>query len=264
MSTTDTSLALHPFFLAGMGEGPYRFTGCYDLGEAMNPNTAANFGNMRGWAADAPKLKAGLGTCACCGMGISIICIIKNAAGELYGVGSDCVEKTDNEGICRKGVKAALALRNRAKRQAKAAAKRKAEWEAGREAREEHNRNAAARELAEQRERYAIAERNRPLIDLLYGDAWTACTGRREPDGSGWGAHVWLDNWNRWFCGSFNGGFRASILADLLNGTPAPQLSHRVRSILCDIYAKQHGGRAGSKAYEIAYDHASHAIDDAK
>lgn len=251
---------IHPFYAAGMGEGPYQFVGCYDLGEAMDPNSAANFGNMRGWVQDAPKLKAGLGTCSCCGHGIMQICIIRNRAGELYGVGSDCVEKADQDGICRDGVKAAIALRNRAKARARREAKRKAEWEAGREQRERRNREIAARELAEQRERYAAAERNRPVIDLLYGDAWTACTGRREPQHSGWGAHVWLDQWNRWHDGSFDGGFRASILADLLNGIPAHTLTPRAINILCDIYAKHNGGRAGSKAYDAAYHHAHNTI----
>lgn len=256
MSTETT--AIHPFFLAGMGEGPYRFEGCYDLGAALDPASAANFGSMRGWAKDAPKLKAGLGTCACCGMGIMLICIIRNADGDLYGVGSDCVEKADQGGICREGVKAAFALRNRAKRQAQAAAKRKAAWEAGRAAREEQAREASARELAEQRKRHAVAELNRPVIDLLWPGAWEGCTGRREA--SGWGSHVWFDNFNRWFCGSHDGGFRASILCDLLNGTPAAKLSPRVRHILCDIFAKQYG-RGGSNAYEQAYEHAMLALD---
>lgn len=150
MSAPDTSLALHPFFLAGFGDGPYRFLYCYDLGEAMNPDSAANFGNMTGWTKDAPKLKAGLGTCACCGMAISLICIISNAAGELYGVGSDCAEKTGNDGIQRNGIKAALALRTRAKNRARAAAKRAAKFEAERPERERLQAEANAK-AAEQR-----------------------------------------------------------------------------------------------------------------
>lgn len=59
LAPTPAPTALHPFY-GTLGPGPYRFVGCYDLGAAQDPNTAANFGNMRGWLADAPKLKAGL------------------------------------------------------------------------------------------------------------------------------------------------------------------------------------------------------------
>ena len=243
--------ALHPFFEAGMGEGPYRFLYAYDMGEAMNPNSAANFGNMRGWIADAPKLEAGLGTCVCCGKGISIICVVRNAAGKLYGVGSDCVEKCDDEGIMKKGVAATLAIRRKELARQKREAARAAKWEAERPAREAALREAAARDLAECKERYMQQARNAPVIAYFYGDALTACTGRREAPGSGWGSEVMLDNWNRWY--SPTGGFRASILCDLMNGVPAESLSPRVRAILCDIKAKG-AGRANSKAYNAAYE----------
>jgi hypothetical protein len=148
MTTTPTPHAnsLHPFYDT-LSEGPYTFQGCYDLGAALDPNSAANFGNMTGWLRDAPKLKAGLGTCAHCGMAISLICIVRVGNGDLYGIGSDCVEKCSTGGIWR-GAKAALASRRNQQSRQRAAAKAAAKWEAGREAREaaiaESNRRIAA------------------------------------------------------------------------------------------------------------------------
>lgn len=249
MSTTNEANTLHPFFDAGMGEGPYTLHGVFDLGEAMNPNTAANFGNMTGWLKDAPKLESGMGTCTCCGKGISIICIVQNAAGKRYGVGSDCVEKADHQGICRKGVEAAMKIRNRAKNRARAEAKRKAAWDADKDRREARIKDACVRDLAEQRERYLRASKNTAVIDLLFPCALTDCTGRREADG--WGAHVWLDDHGYWFNGSYDGGFRASILASLLNGTQANDLPDRAKRILTDIFSKSKG-RGNSKAYQDA------------
>ena len=139
MNTAQTTTAaapvkLHPFY-ATLGEGPYSFQGCYDLGAALDPKSAANFGNMTGWLRDSPRTKNGLGSCAHCGQGIMLICLVKTGNGDLYGIGSDCVEKCSTGGIWR-GAKAALALRRqqqaRERRQAKAAA----QWEAERPARE--------------------------------------------------------------------------------------------------------------------------------
>lgn len=116
---------LHPFEAAGMGRGPYAFAGLYDLGEAMNPDNPANFGRLTGCLTDAPKLKAGMGTCACCGHAITVICIVKDADGDLWGVGSDCVEKTSDPHIGHKaGI--AIARRVQAKRRMKVAARREA------------------------------------------------------------------------------------------------------------------------------------------
>lgn len=142
----NTETALHPFYQT-LGPGPYRWVGCYDMVEAMNPNSAANFGNMRGWLADAPKLKAGLGTCAHCGMAIMQVCIVQTGNGDLYGVGCDCVEKCSTGGIW-KGVKAAIALRRKKKNQARREAVRQAKWEAERPERE--------RRIAEQQAAHAV------------------------------------------------------------------------------------------------------------
>ena len=135
MSQTQTAhTSLHPFFET-LGPGPYRFVGCYDLGAAMDPTSAANFGNMTGWLRNAPKLKAGLGTCAHCGTAIMNICIVSVGNGDLYGVGEDCVEKCSQGGLW-KGAKAAMAARRNAMARERKAAKRAAQWEAERPARE--------------------------------------------------------------------------------------------------------------------------------
>ena len=106
--------AAHPFYAAGFGEGPYYFVGCFDLAEATDSDSAANFGNMRGWLNDAPRLKAGMGTCACCGHAIMQICIVRTGNGDLYGVGSDCIEKLGDAGLS-KDAAAAIALRTKIK-----------------------------------------------------------------------------------------------------------------------------------------------------
>ncbi len=134
MTAQQEPKALHPFYET-LGPGPYRFVGCYDLGAAQDPTSAANFGNMTGWLSDAPRLKAGLGTCAHCGTAIMNICIVRVGNGDLYGVGEDCVEKCSQGGIW-KGAKAALAARRNAMARARKAAKLAAKWEAERPARE--------------------------------------------------------------------------------------------------------------------------------
>ena len=268
MSTTTAptreASTLHPFLEAGMGEGPYAFVGCFDLAAAMTPDSAANFGNMTGWVKDAPRLKAGMGTCACCGHGIMQICIIRTGNGDLYGVGSDCVLKTEHEGIARKGVEAALAARRKAMNAKRAAAKRKAAWEAGRAAREARELEWAVRQLAEFKDRRLRAIANAPVISFFYGEEANSLPGTRQPEGEGWGSEVWLDEQNEWRAFGFNGGFRASILADFLNGSNPATLSPRAQHILADIKAKNKGGRAGSKAYEAVYQQARDILSGAQ
>jgi hypothetical protein len=150
--STAAPTKLHPFYET-LGPGPYRFVGCYDMGEAMDSTSAANFGNMRGWQADAPKLKAGLGTCAHCGMAIMLICIVQVGNGDQYGIGSDCVEKCSSGGIW-KGAKAALASRRNEMARSRKAAAAAVKWEAGRDAREK----AIAESLRELAKRNAVSK----------------------------------------------------------------------------------------------------------
>src|SRR5574343_1743482 len=92
----DGTQKRHPFSFT-LGEGPYRFVGTYDMGRAV---AAVNNGSKDTAAAfqDAPRLEAGLGTCAHCGHAILNICIVRRGDGKLYGVGSDCILKVAASG----------------------------------------------------------------------------------------------------------------------------------------------------------------------
>lgn len=125
--TTTTTATAHPFELAGMGYGPYSFEGIHDIAEAREHAMNHLGGTHR---AEHPKLEAGLGTCCNCGMAINLVCIVKSADGRLWGVGSDCVEKTDHGHLGDK-VKIAIARRRRNKAAAKREEQRKVrhqEW----------------------------------------------------------------------------------------------------------------------------------------
>ena len=86
----------HPFTYT-LGNGPFKYIGSYDLSifksgkdfeEIMRHNPP-------------PKLKDGLGTCAHCGHPITHVMIVQNGDNELYGVGSDCVQKVYDSGDVR-------------------------------------------------------------------------------------------------------------------------------------------------------------------
>jgi hypothetical protein len=126
-TTTTPATTAHPFELAGMGYGPYRFNGIHDIAEARE-HAMNHLGGTH--AAEHPKLEAGLGTCCNCGMAINIVCIVQSADGRLWGVGSDCVEKVGDAHLGDK-VKVAIARRRRAKAAAKREEARKVrhqEW----------------------------------------------------------------------------------------------------------------------------------------
>lgn len=195
MKTAAPTQNLHPFYET-LGPGPYRFTGCYDLGEAMDPTSAANFGNMTGWVTHAPKLKAGLGTCAHCGMAIMLVCIVQVGNGDLYGVGSDCVEKCSQGGLW-KGAKATLAARTREKARALRRAKAAAKWEAERPAREKAiaEANAAqsiiiAARKAEKLERFArFNDVLSALVDYTTLAKWKEAYTTENPSTYGYDTH---------------------------------------------------------------------------
>lgn len=253
---------LHPFLAAGMGEGPYSFAGCFDLRAATDPTSAANFGNMTGAVKDAPKLEAGLGTCACCGHGIMHIFIVKDAAGKLWGVGSDCIMKLDEQEnrILRHGVEKALADRRREARQRAAALKAEAKAEAERPEREKRQRMACIAALLDCKERYQRAQRNAPLCKLLFGDdVLDRLTGQHPRDEPG--ALPWINELGRWET-TLTAGFMMSIFASLLNGELAHQLPPRARHLIAEIDAKAKAGRKGSRGYEARYDEITRAIED--
>lgn len=112
----------HPFSFT-LGEGPFEYVGSYDMGAALAHQEA--YGDTERAFKDAPKLEAGLGTCAHCGRGILNICIVRRGDGKLYGIGSDCILKVAEDGDVSEVSKLEQQIREdrKRKRQAREAAK---------------------------------------------------------------------------------------------------------------------------------------------
>ena len=117
---------MHPFERAGMGVGPYKWVGTVEIPNAAEfANSAAGFGGGDPYAEiKAAKLKAGAGTCCCCGMGIMTVCVVQDASGDRWGVGSDCVMKSGEQHL-GDAAKIAIARRRAQKRDAKREQERK-------------------------------------------------------------------------------------------------------------------------------------------
>lgn len=170
---------LHPFEAAGMGVGPYKFCGISEMPN-LAENSAANFANPNPYAEiQALGLKAGAGTCACCGMAITVICVVSDAAGDRWGVGSDCVLKANDKSI---GDKAKVAIakrrslmarqRNDAKREAQRQAWLDQPCKCGRALAGETNRQFNEREIAQRNaavasRKAAQAARSEQFKDIL-------------------------------------------------------------------------------------------------
>lgn len=95
--TLNEAPKAHPFELAGMGHGPYRYVGFYAL---PSPDLAA--ANPEAYNArlrEMPKLNSGCGTCSNCGMAIMNIHIVRDGKGGLWGVGCDCIEKVGDKSL---------------------------------------------------------------------------------------------------------------------------------------------------------------------
>jgi hypothetical protein len=215
----------HPFELAGMGLGPFRFIGMVQIPSASLAEHNCDAYN-RALASLPRNLIGGCGTCYNCGQAISNVCIVENSTGQRYGVGSDCVLKTDDQHLGDK-VKVTLARIQRARRAEKAQAQREArreaflaavcneagETNAQRIEREDHERKAAqiARESAALG-RFSFVL---PILDAM-----------SRTDGD--------------FCYNMAYGIR--------HGNPP---TGRALAIVREIYGKQFG-RRGGKAYEAA------------
>ena len=91
-TTIQTQVEIHPFQRT-LGDGPYTFVGTFDLGSIVAALQAGNVDAYNNGLAMAPRLEAGMGTCAHCCHAISFICVVKTGDGKLYGVGSDCIAK---------------------------------------------------------------------------------------------------------------------------------------------------------------------------
>jgi hypothetical protein len=74
----------HPFERS-IGPGPYVFVGVGEI--AFSPSFGAKY--------IGPEVERGAGTCAHCGTGIKNIFAIRAGDGKVYGVGSDCIRKSD-------------------------------------------------------------------------------------------------------------------------------------------------------------------------
>lgn len=205
----------HPFQNT-LGAGPYKYMGSFDLGAAIRHQQ--NFGDTAAAFRDAPRLEAGMGTCAHCGNAILNIQIVRRGDGNLYGVGTDCILKLG----AGKLVDAVKAQRNGLARE-KRAAKREAARLAQIQEQRDRNGGMTDWELAQHREelrRAAEREKLKPIIAALEPYA------RQLEDGKG--------------------GFCDSVARGLRNG----QIPYRSgRDIMLDILAKQ-AGRMNSKAFE--------------
>jgi hypothetical protein len=212
---------LHPFEASGCGTGPFSFVGIAtipspSLGEA-NPDAFNNALKAL------PKLDGGCGTCRHCGMAIMVICIVEDSRGRRFGVGSDCIEKVNDDSL---GVPAKIAVQRRRREMARARreAKRQEEraaWLASpagqdftRKRDERIARHAAEKKLAQ--EKAAKLDFLKPLLQEL----------------------------------SPRSGFCRSVLDGLNSEWPSLPFD-RGMEILCDIWAKAHG-RRGSKAFDDA------------
>lgn len=224
------STKLHPFEAAGMGRGPYAFIGAWSFPSPslaeQNPTAYQNALAMM------PRgLVNGCGTCANCGRSIMNVCIVRDADGARYGVGCDCIEKTDDPSIGR-AASIAVAKLDRAKRRDAAARRRAAKhaaWLA-----EVDPATGETREARMERER---AE-GRAAADAREAEAKAAADAR---------------------CGFMLPALDASgsfgqELARSIRGGSVPY--GRGLVIACEIYARSFG-RGGSKAFVAAFDDAA-------
>lgn len=222
MSETS-ELKAHPFELSGMGTGPYRFVGMVSIPSSSlaeaNPTAYNNALAML------PRnLVGGCGICYHCGTAIMNICIVIDAQGVRYGIGSDCVLKTGDASLGDK-VKVAVA-----KHRARLA---RAKKDAAREARRIAWLNASCNELGETNAQRIERERN---------EAQAAQVAREAVVFEKFGfllPHLGAGN----FCESIASGIRSGR-----------EPRGGALDILREIYAKSAGGKRGSKAFCASWD----------
>lgn len=99
----------HKFTTAGLGVAPFRFRGLRDTAAGADEN-----GMVRRDIGGFEVLTKPGGTCAYCGMAITVLCYLESADGNRFHVGTTCVEKAGDKGLIRK-VKTAANKRNRAR-----------------------------------------------------------------------------------------------------------------------------------------------------
>lgn len=236
MSNTSEVKA-HPFELAGMGTGPFRFVGIVSLPSPSlaEANPFAYQNACQECAHVSKSVSGGLGSCRNCGMPIMHNCLVKNAQGITYAVGSDCVLKTGDQFLGDK-VKVAVARMQAEARREKKAQERHARHESWLSSvcngRGETNAQRMDRELNEQ----AIAKKVREQKQLSrLGFLLPILDAESRTDGD--------------FC--------YNMAARIRNGN---ELTGRPLEIVGEIYARQHG-RRGNKGYEEALEEFWKAVD---
>lgn len=218
---TDSMIITHSWERFGF-KAPFRVVG---LWSAPSPSLAEHNPESYNLAqASAPRCCHG--TCDVCGMGIIHHFIVTDATGRAFSVGSDCVAKTDDTKLVRQ-VDAIKRDARREVAQAKAKAKRQAAWEAA-----EAKRNA---DLDQQR------ANNNGLTDAekAANEAALVRANREEVNADLVAALECSD-------------FGRSVLQGFLDYGYLPR--NRAFDICADIFAKYHGGRSGSKAYNTHHD----------
>jgi hypothetical protein len=79
---------VHPFERT-LGQGPYKYVGFFEINKQAGAMGRPYFDP----SLVHPNFKTGAGTCAHCGHAILNIYQVMTGNGEVYGVGSDCIEK---------------------------------------------------------------------------------------------------------------------------------------------------------------------------
>ena len=88
---TDQIKKVHPFEIAGLGKGPFKYTGHY---EDRGPKKTM----INGVACEVGAPDQPMGACDFCGNGIAYCCTIRSSDGKEFIVGTSCVEKTWHKG----------------------------------------------------------------------------------------------------------------------------------------------------------------------
>jgi len=218
---------VHPFEMSGMGFAPYKFVAIWTA-----PTIDESGNNIEAYNLDMKHRPECCNfACAHCGTAIMIHCIVENAQGKQYAVGSDCISKHDREG-CADATLIAVRQRRRDLDREKREAKRQRDHE--------KYLNTVCNDLG---------ETNRERQTREYAEEQQAQKDRENNVMNKWGFLIdALRN-----AGDFGRGMATSIE----NGR---EPYGRGVDIALEIYAKQFG-RRGSKAFNEAFDSAEAKIN---
>lgn len=220
--TTAAADQIHKWEAAGLGRAPFRLAAVIETPGKwlMDANPAAFDTAWAEASQSARHFGVTLASCNACGQCLQINCVIRDADGRHFVVGSDCVRKTGDAGLISR-----VKHEERAKQRAKKEAERAARWEAEaplRAARAaEFARLEAGREAARLADEARLEAENGWLIDVLARESHSA------------------------------GDFCSSVAADLRRKAVS-DLSGRCLDIVRDIYGKATGGRKGSRKFAAA------------